>query len=346
MIAGRRSKTVAFVVTLALTTFGALATASAQQQAFPTAETRQSVAKTKTSRLAADVEALRWARTLFGVDPMGQRLGATEPWTPGEEPRFQEADIAASNNANVKLAAVPPVPFPAGEPGSIFDALVERADLPPLPSDPGVVIKNGIGGGQTVAPKGEVTGQDQRPMTPPGARPGVFGVLPAARVAAAAPAPASVTPPAKPQHRGGWMIQVGAYPAEHAAKQRLTAVQSKASKMLTGAEAFADSIEKGGMTYYRARFAGLDKEKAEAACNYLKRNDVECVIVKDTSVAQADSQPLRLPGLLARLFGGGSDEEEDAATAALSGESRRQLVDASGCLAPCRQSSRCGTQGN
>src|SRR5262249_55073484 len=65
------------------------------------------------------------------------------------------------------------------------------------------------------------------------------------------------TPPAKPQHRGGWMIQVGAYPAEQAAKQRLAAVQSKASKMLTGAEAFAYSIEKGGMTYYRARFAGL-----------------------------------------------------------------------------------------
>ena len=63
------------------------------------------------------------------------------------------------------------------------------------------------------------------------------------------------TPPAKPQHRGGWMIQVGAYPAEQAAKQRLTAVQSKASKMLTGAEAFAESIEKGGVTYYRARFA-------------------------------------------------------------------------------------------
>jgi hypothetical protein len=54
----------------------------------------------------------------------------------------------------------------AGEPGAIFDAPVERADLPPLPSDPGVVVKNGIGGGQTIAPKGEVTGQDQRPMTP------------------------------------------------------------------------------------------------------------------------------------------------------------------------------------
>ena len=109
---------------------------------------------------------LRAARLYFNVDPMGQKLGAIEPWAPGEEPRFQAADIAANNNANVKLAAVPPVPFPAGEPGAIFDAPVERADLPPLPSDPGVVVKNGIGGGQTVAPKGEVTGQDQRPMTP------------------------------------------------------------------------------------------------------------------------------------------------------------------------------------
>ncbi len=106
------------------------------------------------------------ARLYFNVDPMGQKLGAIEPWAPGEEPRFEAADIAASNNANVKLAAVPPVPFPAGEPGAIFDAPVERADLPPLPTDPGVVVKNGIGGGQTVAPKGEVTGQDQRPMTP------------------------------------------------------------------------------------------------------------------------------------------------------------------------------------
>jgi len=108
----------------------------------------------------------RAARLYFNVDPMGQKLGAIEPWAPGEEPRFEAADIATNNNANVKLAAVPPVPFPAGEPGAIFDAPVERADLPPLPSDPGVVVKNGIGGGQPVAPNGEVTGQDQRPMTP------------------------------------------------------------------------------------------------------------------------------------------------------------------------------------
>jgi hypothetical protein len=116
---------------------------------------------------AADTDtSQRAARLYFNVDPMGQKLGAIEPWVPGEEPRFEAADIAASNNANVKLATLPPGPWPAAKPGSIFDAPVERADLPPLPSDPGVVVKNGMGGGETVAPKGEVTGEDQRPMSP------------------------------------------------------------------------------------------------------------------------------------------------------------------------------------
>src|SRR5262245_46826114 len=116
---------------------------------------------------AADTgSSLRAARLYFSIDPMGQKLGAIEPWAPGEEPRLEDADIAASNSANAKLATSPPVPFPAGEPGRIFDAPVERMDLPPLPADPGVVMKNSMSGGQTVAAKGEVTGEHQRPMTP------------------------------------------------------------------------------------------------------------------------------------------------------------------------------------
>ena len=102
--------------------------------------------------------------------------------------------------------------------------------------------------------------------------------------ASATPAkPAAATKPAiqTAKHRPGWIIQVGAYPGEQAAKQRLSTVQSKASKMLTGAEAFTETIDKGGTTYYRARFAGLDKDKAEAACKYLKKNDVECVTIKN-----------------------------------------------------------------
>ncbi len=51
--------------------------------------------------------------------------------------------------------------------------------------------------------------------------------------------------------------------------------------MLTGADAFTESVERSGTTYYRARFAGFDKDKAEAACKYLKRNDVDCVAIKN-----------------------------------------------------------------
>src|SRR5262249_56137299 len=72
---------------------------------------------------ATDADASpRAARLYFSIDPMGQKLGAIEPWAPGEEPRFEAADIAASNNANVKLATLPPGPWPAGKPGSLFDA--------------------------------------------------------------------------------------------------------------------------------------------------------------------------------------------------------------------------------
>jgi D-alanyl-D-alanine carboxypeptidase len=85
----------------------------------------------------------------------------------------------------------------------------------------------------------------------------------------------------KAHARGGWVIQVGAYHAEEEAKERLASVQSKASKMLTGADAFTETFDKGGTTFYRARFVGLDKDKAEAACKYLKKNDVECVTIKN-----------------------------------------------------------------
>ena len=139
----------------------------------------------------------------------------------------------------------------------------------------------------------EFSGPDSDVLLPL-ARPGTLGVLPA-RTAAAQPAATAKPTPAptataatpapaaasKPPQRGGWVIQVGAYPAEGTAKERLAAVRSKASKVLTGAEGFTEPVQKSGTIYYRARFAGLDKDKAEAACKYLKKNDVECVPLKN-----------------------------------------------------------------
>jgi D-alanyl-D-alanine carboxypeptidase len=131
------------------------------------------------------------------------------------------------------------------------------------------------------------------PPPPPGARPGVLGTLPAsvatasigtANVATAAPLTDPTLAPAqaaKPRPKGGWIIQVGAYPDEDEAKRKLGMVKIKALKLLSDADPFTEPTVKDGATYYRARFAGLNKDQAEAVCSYLKRNDVECVAIKN-----------------------------------------------------------------
>ena len=84
-----------------------------------------------------------------------------------------------------------------------------------------------------------------------------------------------------PQTRSGWVIQVGAYPAESEAKERLALAKSKASRLLAAASPFTETVQRGETTLYRARFAGLEREQAEAACKFLKRNDVDCLAMKN-----------------------------------------------------------------
>jgi D-alanyl-D-alanine carboxypeptidase len=126
---------------------------------------------------------------------------------------------------------------------------------------------------------------------PPGAKPGVLGTLPA-RLASATPdavtLPAPVAEPAKseptksaPRANGGWMIQVGAFPDEGEAKQRLSAAQSKAKDQLGKAEPFTERAEKNNKPLFRARFAGMEKDQAENACKHLKRSDIPCMVMKN-----------------------------------------------------------------
>jgi D-alanyl-D-alanine carboxypeptidase len=79
----------------------------------------------------------------------------------------------------------------------------------------------------------------------------------------------------------GWMIQVGALASEGDARARLTAVKTKGGRVLAEAEPFTEATVKSGTTLYRARFAGFDRDQAEAACRYLKRNDVECMPIRN-----------------------------------------------------------------
>jgi D-alanyl-D-alanine carboxypeptidase len=140
---------------------------------------------------------------------------------------------------------------------------------------------------------------DDKPLPPPpGARPGVLGVLtgkdfaaakePAAKPAATTAAPAEVAASAartaavrdtKP--RSGWIIQVGAFPDEDEARQKLVNAKSKAAKLLGDADSFTEPVSKGDKTLYRARFAGFKQHEAEAVCRYLKQNDFVCMAIRN-----------------------------------------------------------------
>jgi D-alanyl-D-alanine carboxypeptidase len=85
---------------------------------------------------------------------------------------------------------------------------------------------------------------------------------------------------AAPQAHGGWIIQIGAFDGEQAAREHLDAAKLKLPA-LASADSFTEPVQKGDTTLYRARFSGLDKETAEDDCRKLRRSDVPCMALKD-----------------------------------------------------------------
>jgi D-alanyl-D-alanine carboxypeptidase len=130
------------------------------------------------------------------------------------------------------------------------------------------------------------------PPQPPGhgTGNGLLGVLPANSMPAAAPASqvvASIAPaaeaPTKPAvAHTGWIVQVGALESEGEAQQRIEAARSSARGMLSKAEPFTETvIAKDSRKLYRARFAGLERDQAEAVCRTLRRSDISCMTVRN-----------------------------------------------------------------
>jgi D-alanyl-D-alanine carboxypeptidase len=142
---------------------------------------------------------------------------------------------------------------------------------------------------------------------------GLLGVLPASSVAAgpaplqavqapapaaapqvmanAAPAPAP-TPQAPVQVQAaqvnsqskpavvhtGWIVQVGALESEDEAQKRIEAARNGARGLLSKADPFTEPvIAKDNRKLYRARFAGLERDQAEAVCRTLRRSDIPCM---------------------------------------------------------------------
>jgi D-alanyl-D-alanine carboxypeptidase len=199
--------------------------------------------------------------------------------------------------AAVRTAAIGPLVVP--EPNSTMaPAHLAAPAAPPAPSAAATAPP------PAAAPAAEPVARTPLPA-PPGAGPGVLGVLPARGApaeppptptkvyadrttgepesepeAGAQPAPTTHTPV---RHaRGEWAIQVGAFPSEAEAQARLRAAANVGKKVLGNADPFTEKVVKdSGKELYRARFAGFDRAGADAACHHFKRNDIACISVKN-----------------------------------------------------------------
>jgi D-alanyl-D-alanine carboxypeptidase len=80
---------------------------------------------------------------------------------------------------------------------------------------------------------------------------------------------------------GGWVIQVAATDSESQARAVLDKASKNAPTVLADASPFTAIYQKGGDTYYRARFGGFSsKTQAWDACGALKKRKISCYAVE------------------------------------------------------------------
>ena len=92
----------------------------------------------------------------------------------------------------------------------------------------------------------------------------------------------AIKPAVPASARTGWIVQVGALESESEAMQRIEAAKSQARGMLNKADPFTEPVvAKDNRKLFRARFAGLERDQAEAVCRTLKRADISCITVRN-----------------------------------------------------------------
>ncbi|MEW6642804.1 MAG: serine hydrolase [Pseudomonadota bacterium] len=205
--------------------------------------------------------------------------GSAEPMTPVRVKTVQikagQTRVASAAPAQVSgpaaTASIPPARADVAETSS--SVVAKAAELPPQNPK--------YGTGQGILGTLPASSLQQHSQTMAYADPAPHAAPQA--TAAAAPATAAAAP-AQPsagsKARSGWIIQVGALQSANEAKQRLDAARSAATA-LGKADPFTEEVSKGGKSFYRARFAGLDKDSAEAVCRTLKRNEISCIAIRN-----------------------------------------------------------------
>ena len=272
---------------------GAVQVASAEPAAAPPA---RSTAPATRSLIAAAAAAI----------PQPQARTEPAPFTNGVIQAQQITAIPGSSEP-MKPVKVKTVQVKAGQP-KLASASPAQAATPVTntisPARPDMQEASSAMVAKTETNRSDVAKSDLlRPEMPPqpanhGTGNGILGVLPASSLSSSstpqALAYSDPTPSPQPQTiqqngaikavapRTGWIIQVGALDSEDEARQRIEAARSQAHGLLTKADPFTEPVVgKGDKKLFRARFAGLDRDQAEAVCRTLKRSDISCITIKN-----------------------------------------------------------------
>ncbi|MFK4382372.1 serine hydrolase [Bradyrhizobium sp. USDA 223] len=266
-----------------------LSTLAAATAAMPPAHSKPEARPTESK-----VEPAPLTNGVISSQPLSIIPGSSEPMKPVRVKTVQvkagavKVASAAPAQGGVQVVA-PPVTSTVPHRSDVAEtsgAVVARADL----------INKPEAVSQPEAPKAEMA-RTELPRQPAGfgTGNGILGVLPAATAATPAPAapklasadptpqPIQMSATAKPAvTHSGWIVQVGALESENEAQQRIDAARNSARGLLSKADPFTEPVvAKDNRKLYRARFAGLERDQAEAVCRTLKRAEISCITVRN-----------------------------------------------------------------
>jgi D-alanyl-D-alanine carboxypeptidase len=286
---------------------GAIQVASATPEPAAAPTTRSIAPAAKPSVLAAATAAVPPPQAKTAAVPPQARTEPA-PLTSGVIQTQQLAAIPGSSEpmkpVRVKTVQVKagPIKLASASPGQPATPIT-HAITPPraeVPETSGAVVAKAESNKAETNKADTARTQVARTEMPPqpanhGTGNGILGVLPASGAPpAASQAMAYAEPRAQPQTvqqngaikpasaHTGWIIQVGALESESEARARIEAARGQARGLLAKAEPFTEPVvAKGDRKLFRARFAGLDRDQAEAVCRTLKRSDISCITVRN-----------------------------------------------------------------
>jgi D-alanyl-D-alanine carboxypeptidase len=247
----------------------------------------------------AKIEPAPLTAGVIQTQPIGTVPGSSEPMKP-----VKVKTVHVKAGAMKLASAGPSQPAPA---------IIAGAPQPIVPETSSAVVAKAAEATRPEPARSEASrieaARAEMPMQPAGhgTGNGVLGVLPAATasapqppapqpvaVASAAPqplpaaaqpaaqAPQTMPPVAAVKVHTGWIVQVGALETEAEAQARIDAARNSSRGLLTKADSFTEPVvAKDNRKLFRARFAGLERDQAEAVCRTLRRSDIACMAVRN-----------------------------------------------------------------